>query len=102
MALKKSEFSEDEIPIFEEALVYKRGEYWQMRMWLAKEHKYARFSLKTRNSSVCHLLLPQRVADGESMALNKPEGSDSAQRTGSIFTITGGSITPITDTNYCH
>jgi integrase len=49
MALKKSEFSEDEIPIFEEALVYKRGEYWQMRMWLAKEHKYARFSLKTRN-----------------------------------------------------
>lgn len=51
MALKKSEFSDDEVPIFEEALVYKRGEYWQMRMWLAKEHKYARFSLKTRNKS---------------------------------------------------
>lgn len=51
MVLKKSEFTEDEIPIFEEALVYKRGEYWQMRMWLAKEHKYARFSLKTRNRS---------------------------------------------------
>lgn len=51
MALKKAEFSDDEIPIFEEALVYKRGEYWQMRMWLAKEHKYARFSLKTRNRS---------------------------------------------------
>lgn len=49
MALKKQEFDEDEVPIFEEALVYKRGEYWQMRMWLAKEHKYARFSLKTRN-----------------------------------------------------
>lgn len=49
MALKKAEFTDDEIPIFEEALVYKRGEYWQMRMWLAKEHKYARFSLKTRN-----------------------------------------------------
>lgn len=49
MALKKAEFNDDEIPIFEEALVYKRGEYWQMRMWLAKEHKYARFSLKTRN-----------------------------------------------------
>ena len=49
MALKKQEFGDDEIPIFEEALVYKRGEYWQMRMWLAKEHKYARFSLKTRN-----------------------------------------------------
>lgn len=51
MALKKQEFNEDEVPIFEEALVYKRGEYWQMRMWLAKEHKYARFSLKTRNRS---------------------------------------------------
>ncbi len=51
MALKKQEFSDDEIPIFEDALVYKRGEYWQMRMWLAKEHKYARFSLKTRNKS---------------------------------------------------
>jgi len=51
MALKKQEFSDDEIPIFEDALVYKRGEYWQMRMWLAKEHKYARFSLKTRNRS---------------------------------------------------
>ena len=51
MALKKAEFNDDEVPIFEEALVYKRGEYWQMRMWLAKEHKYARFSLKTRNRS---------------------------------------------------
>ena len=51
MALKKAEFSDDEIPLYEEALVYKRGEYWQMRMWLAKEHKYARFSLKTRNRS---------------------------------------------------
>ena len=49
MALKKAEFNDDEVPIFEEALVYKRGEYWQLRMWLAKEHKYARFSLKTRN-----------------------------------------------------
>jgi integrase len=51
MALKKAEYTDDEIPIYEEALVYKRGEYWQMRMWLAKEHKYARFSLKTRNRS---------------------------------------------------
>ena len=51
MALKKAEFSDGEIPIFEDALIYKRGEYWQMRMWLAKERKYARFSLKTRNQS---------------------------------------------------
>lgn len=51
MSLKKREFNDDEIPIFEDALVYKRGDYWQMRMWLNKEHKYARFSLKTRNQS---------------------------------------------------
>ena len=51
MALKKKTFGEDEIAIFEEAVVYKRGDYWQFRMWLAKEGKYARFSLKTRNQS---------------------------------------------------
>jgi integrase len=51
MPLKKHSFNDDEEPIFEEAVIYKRGEYWQMRMWLVKEHKYARFSLKTRNKS---------------------------------------------------
>ena len=51
MPLKKTEFGADEVAIFEDALVYKRGEYWQLRMWLAKERKYARFSLKTRNKS---------------------------------------------------
>lgn len=49
MPLKKSEYSDDEIPIYDEAVIYKRGDYWQMRMWLEKERKYARFSLKTRN-----------------------------------------------------
>jgi hypothetical protein len=51
MPLKKHSFNDDEEPIFDEAVIYKRGEYWQMRMWLAKEHKYARVSLKTRNRS---------------------------------------------------
>jgi len=51
MPLKKHSFNDDEEPIFDEAVIYKRGEYWQMRMWLVKEHKYARFSLKTRNKS---------------------------------------------------
>ena len=49
MPSKKTNYSDDEIAIYDEALIHKRGEYWQMRMWLAKEHKYARFSLKTRN-----------------------------------------------------
>ncbi len=41
MPLKKHSFNDDEEPIFDEAVIYKRGEYWQMRMWLAKEGKYA-------------------------------------------------------------
>ena len=34
MPLKKQTFTADEIEIYDEAVVYKRGEYWQMRMWL--------------------------------------------------------------------
>lgn len=48
-AALKHAFNEDEEAIFDEAVIYKRGDYWQMRMWLSKENKYARFSLKTRN-----------------------------------------------------
>ena len=51
LVLKKQEFKDDEIPIFDEACVYKRGEYWQFRMWLAKENKYARKSLRTRSET---------------------------------------------------
>jgi hypothetical protein len=51
LALKKQQFAEDEIPIFDEACTYKRGEYWQFRMWLPKENKYARKSLRTRSEA---------------------------------------------------
>lgn len=51
MALKKQQFAEEEIAIFDEAVIYKRGEYWQFRMWLTAEKKYARKSLRTRNRS---------------------------------------------------
>ena len=51
MALKKQHFAEGEIAIFDEACVYKRGEYWQFRLWLPKENKYARKSLRTRSES---------------------------------------------------
>lgn len=49
MPSKKTNYSDDEIAIYDEALIHKRGEYWQMRMWLEKERRYARFSLRTRN-----------------------------------------------------
>ena len=51
MALKKQHFAEREIPIFDEACIYKRGEYWQFRMRLPKENKYSRKSLRTRDSA---------------------------------------------------
>ena len=51
MALKKQTFDDDEIAIFDEAIIYKRGDYWNFRMWLAGEGKYARKSLKTRSRS---------------------------------------------------
>ena len=49
LVLKKQEFKDDEIPIFEEACVYKRGDIWQFCMWLAKENKYTPKSLRTRS-----------------------------------------------------
>lgn len=58
MPLKKQQFEQDEVPIFDDALIYKRGGYWQFRMWLAKERKYARFTLKTRNKSTGLLPVP--------------------------------------------
>ena len=51
MALKKQHFAEGEIAISDEACIYKRGEYWQFRMWLPKENKYARKSLRTRSEA---------------------------------------------------
>ena len=49
--LKKQTFNEDEIAIFDDAVIYKRGEYWQFRMWLSGEGKYARKSLRTRSQN---------------------------------------------------
>lgn len=51
MTLKKKTFAQDEIAIFDDAIVYKRGEYWHFRMWLRGEGKYARKSLGTRSRS---------------------------------------------------
>ena len=52
MVLKKQEFKDDEIPIFDGACVYKSVNYWQCLMWLAKENKYARKSLCTLSETI--------------------------------------------------
>ena len=52
MTLKKKTFSEEEILIYDEAVIYKRGDIWQFRYWLEKERRYVRLSLKTKNIDV--------------------------------------------------
>ena len=49
MSLKKKTFNEEEILIYDEAVIYKRGDIWQFRYWLVKERRYVRLSLKTKN-----------------------------------------------------
>ena len=71
MPLKKSNFAEEEIPIFDEAIVYKRGGYWQFRMWLLKENKYVRKSLRTRNRNTA--IEKGKEAYLESTAISKLE-----------------------------
>ena len=53
MALKKQHFAEDEIAIFDEACIYKRGDYWQFRMWLPKENKNERASALKEVKRLC-------------------------------------------------
>jgi len=82
MPLKKQPLNDNEIPIYDEALIYQRGEYWQMRMWLAKERKYARFSLRTRNRDTAidkakkhyHELMAQQLAGKTYFSMTTKQG----------------------------
>ena len=51
MTLKKKIFSEDGETIFDEIVIYKKGNYWQFRVWLENK-KHARKSLKTKKKTV--------------------------------------------------
>jgi hypothetical protein len=44
MVSKKKRFGDDEIPIFKDGCIYKRGDYWHFRLWLKAENKYACFT----------------------------------------------------------
>jgi integrase len=48
---KKKTYKENEIAVYDEAFIHKRGDIWQFQMWLEKEGKYARESLRTRNQA---------------------------------------------------
>jgi hypothetical protein len=47
--MRKHDFAEDEIPIFDGAVIYLRDEHWQCCMWFPGEGKHARRSLNTRH-----------------------------------------------------
>jgi site-specific recombinase XerD len=47
----KRQLKAREIPIFDNAYIHQRGDYWQLHMWLEREGKYARKSLRTRSQS---------------------------------------------------
>lgn len=82
MPLKKQTFKQDEVAIYDNAVILKRGDYWQFRMWLTDEHKYARFSLKTRNKSTAidkaqlhyHELMAQQLAGKKYFSLTTKLG----------------------------
>ena len=82
MPLKKTSLNVDEIAIYDEALIFLRGEYWQMRMWLTKEKKYARFSLRTRNRDTAidkakkyyHELMAQQLSGKTYFSMTTKQG----------------------------
>ena len=49
---KKLRQKEGEIAIYDEAIIFKRGDVWQFRLWLENERKYVRLSLKTTKESL--------------------------------------------------
>jgi hypothetical protein len=67
---QKKHLADDKVPLFDNAVLYKRCEFWQIRIWIGKEKKYARFSLRTRNRDTAvdkamkhyHELMAQQLA----------------------------------------
>ena len=47
----KRQLKASDVPIFDNAYIDQRGDYWQLHMWLEREGKYARKSLRTRSQS---------------------------------------------------
>ena len=44
MGGRKTEYKEDTTAIFADGCMYKRRDYWQFKLWLEKDKKYARKS----------------------------------------------------------
>ncbi len=66
--LKKTNFSPDELPIFDDAIIYKRGKYWQFRMWLAKEVTCRIFCTSVSETTALLALHPDGVTEAQKSA----------------------------------
>ena len=83
MTLKKKIFSEDEETIFDEIVIYKKGNYWQFRVWLENK-KHARKSLKTKKKTVArekakdlYLAIYSKLQEGNKFfSMTSQEGVD--------------------------
>ena len=83
MSLKKKKFSESEFPIYDEAIIYLRGDIWQFRMWINdRGGRYVRFSLGTKNQAVAeskakqhyHQLMADTLAGKRYFSLTTKDG----------------------------
>jgi integrase len=80
--LTRAKEEKGEVLIYDNAVIYQRGEYWQFRMWLANENKYARKSLKTKNKMIalergkeCYLEIMSNIKRGKTyFSLTTKEG----------------------------
>lgn len=82
MPLKKQPLNDNEIPIYDETLIYQPSESWKMHMWRTKESKFARFSLRARNRDTVidkakkhyHALMKQQLADKPYFSMTSKQG----------------------------
>ena len=74
MPLKKKVISLEEVSIFDEAIVYKRGDYWHFRMWLSKESKYARAAAPHRRAQRHRTAAEARPGARVPLAAARPGG----------------------------
>jgi len=80
--LTRAKEEKGEVLIYDNAVIYQRGEYWQFRMWLANENKYARKSLNTKNKMIalergkeCYLEIMSNIKRGKTyFSLTTKEG----------------------------
>jgi integrase len=52
MAMRKHKNAQNEIIIFDDAIIHKRGNNWHFRMWMMREQKYVRKSLQTADVNI--------------------------------------------------